>query len=147
MKNILLQTTENIIDFLKEKIPTEKTLIETETGIVLPDIVDYLKGYWDIFKLENYPSILVGFDKIEPESKNLFTEVTFDVVLVIMNEEIDLLNDYGLLYSDVLTNLFSENYRINENVLNTEIQEVNHYFSDDKYIIDITIKTEIEVNK
>ena len=144
MKNKLLDTINNTIDFLGNNIPAEKNAMEAETGIQLPDIIDYHTGYRDIFNLENYPSVLVGYDDIEPKPKNEFSEIKLDIVLILMSDDENQLNEWGLLYSDVITNILAENYRMDNTVLDTEIEKIQHYYSDGKYIIDITIRVGTE---
>jgi hypothetical protein len=138
------EVTENIKEFLQEKIPEMMIALEEESAeYVLPEIREYKIGYVDVFSQTFYPSILIGCGKTKPEER--FSDTfEIDVVFAHKNGSKEQLIKEGYLYSDILYFLFRNYHRLNGKTLNVSVVEREHFEGDEIFISSIMLNVEVE---
>lgn len=145
MQNVSSKTLDNVIATLQAHLPTYKTDFETENPDQnLPEITLYKKGFHDIFNLWDYPAIVVSLDNRSGIGDG-FSNLKLDVVLIISGTDAEILTEIGTRYADVIQNLLIDHYRLDDTVVNTEIEKVDHFGGTDKYIVDFTLNIEREI--
>lgn len=140
--------TNTVIENLKEWIRTEIPLLadkiaEENVDLLLPTYKDYKTGFIDVFKLNTYPTLVIGIG--ERKSGETFSNI-YSIDLVSVNKSFDKSKtvEDGYLLSDALDYLIKNNPHLDGSVLDSNIQTVEYFQTDDMFISAISLLVEVE---
>lgn len=145
---MIIGQTNNLIDKLtnwfKEELPTlSQLLVEESPDNVLPEYKDYKTGFIDVFKLNTYPTLIVGIGQRRPEE--MFSTIySFDIVSVNKSSDKEQMVKDGYLLSDSLVYLIKNNPHLYGEILNSEIQTIEYFQTDSMFISAISLLVEVE---
>lgn len=135
---------ENLTAWFKETLPTlSQLLVEESPDNILPEYKDYKTGFIDVFKLNTYPTLIIGVGQRKPEEtfSNIYS---FDIVSVNKSSNKEQMVKEGYLLSDSLVYLIKNNPHLYGGVLNSVIQTVEYFQTDSMFISAISLLVEVE---